>query len=173
LNFKFSSFTNKLSLFMEEIRKEWVDVVAHQPNFVKVKPSSLGGKGAFSRKKIKAGTFLGHYMGHLGKKDHSGPYVFHTTRESETVSIDAGDPKYSNWTRYMNCSVSHESENVTSYFLTNTTPVCISTHPQPISLEGYIVFYANRDIKVGEELLYYYGDYYANLLSIDYNKTKT
>ena len=36
------------------------------------------------------------------------------------------------------------------------------------SLEGYIVFYASRDIEKGEELCYYYGDAYYKL----FNKSK-
>ena len=36
------------------------------------------------------------------------------------------------------------------------------------SLEGYIVFYSNRDIEPKEELLYYYGDNYSKRLGINY-----
>ena len=129
--------------------------LGHRPNFIKIKKSPISGKGAFASRKIKKGTFLGNYMGCLTPSTTmTGPYVFHTTRNSTRYSI--------NWTRWMNCSTSTHPENVTSYYLTNTEPCIINGKSQ--SIEGYIVFYSNRDINPGDELLYYYGDYYASLL---------
>ena len=52
---------------MDSIHKEWIDVVAHQPKFVRLKHPLWVVRGFFT-KKIKAGTFLGHYMGRSGKK---------------------------------------------------------------------------------------------------------
>ena len=62
----------------------------------------------------------------------------------------------------MNCSLNSSEENVKSYYLTN--PEIYTINQQPKSLEGYIVFYADRDINKGEELMYYYGDQYVSKL---------
>ena len=62
----------------------------------------------------------------------------------------------------MNCSLDDKSENVTSYFLTNNQTYLKNN--QPINLEGYIVFYANRDIEKHEELMYNYGEEYVDIL---------
>ena len=37
---------------MDSIHKEWIDEVAHQPNFVKVKTSSWVGRGLFHEKRL-------------------------------------------------------------------------------------------------------------------------
>ena len=66
----------------------------------------------------------------------------------------------------MNCSIDKKTENVNSYFLTNKENYV--TKSGKINLEGYIVFYSNREIKKGEELMYYYGDAYADLMNIKY-----
>ena len=141
----------------QSINPRWIDVVGHKPKFIKIKKSLLHNKGAFSKKKILKGTFLGHYMGNISKNMLTGPYVFHSKTSNGTISIDASDINYSNWTRYMNCSTNKSNENVNSYILTNN------------NYNGYIVFYANRDIKKDEELLYFYGNMYGKLLGINYS----
>tara|TARA_B100001250_G_C19648616_1_gene721578 strand:+ start:215 stop:682 length:468 start_codon:yes stop_codon:yes gene_type:complete len=150
----------------QDIKTSWIDVVCHRPSFIKIKSSPLHGKGAYAARKIKKGSFLGNYMGRISPKTATGQYVFHSFREHQKIAIDASDLHYSNWTRWMNCSTSNQNENVDSYYLTNRESVSINSTTQ--TLEGYIVFYANRDINPGEELLYYYGDYYATLLEINY-----
>ena len=156
---------------VDVINPDWIDVPQHKPTFVKIKNSKIHGKGAFALKNIKKGTFLGHYMGIIYPKYVTGDYVFHSYRETqetqkdELFSICASDLKKSNWTRYMNCcSPDKKNENVESSRLTNKELYQLGTQ-KPKSIEGYIVFYAKRDIKKGEELLYYYGDDYSKLLN--------
>tara|TARA_B100000674_G_C37969776_1_gene976368 strand:- start:579 stop:1043 length:465 start_codon:yes stop_codon:yes gene_type:complete len=151
---------------LQQINIDWIDSPKHNPHFVSIKTSPLHNKGAFSNSFIPQNTFLGHYMGRISTQFITGPYVFHSKRNNNVVSIDASDINYSNWTRYMNCSFSHQSENVTPFFLTNKEHYIKNT--QTINLEGYIVFYAKKDIQPGQELLYYYGDAYAKLLNITY-----
>lgn len=154
------------------INPDWIDSPGHRPNFVKIKNSKIHGKGAFALKNIKKGTFLGHYMGKVTNNKITGPYIFHSIRDNgKTISIDATDKKQSNWTRFMNCSTNTKNENVLSSKLTNTEIYDIQGIQK--SIEGYIVFYANRDISKGEELLYYYGDYYAQLMNVKYNTNTT
>ena len=154
---------------LETINPRWIDNSSKIPKFLKIKKSLIDkkGKGVFAKYNIKKGTFLGHYMGKISNDNKKGPYIFHTIINNKTVSIDATDINYSNWTRYMNCSINKENENIISYKLQNKEKYLIKN--QYKSLQGYIVFYANRDIKKGEELLYYYGDYYAKLMNIKYN----
>ena len=151
---------------MEKIKIEWIDVIAHTPSFVKIKNSRLHKKGAFCKKKIKKGTFLGNYFGKITQESITGPYIFQSRRDDKIISIDATNISYSNWTRYMNCSTTNQNENVTSYYLTNKELQHINDELK--SLEGYIVFYSNRDIEPKEELLYYYGNDYAKRLNINY-----
>ncbi len=132
------------------------------PRFISIKESKIHGKGIFCKKKIKKGTFLGNYMGNILNYKKTGPYIFHSIKENKLISIDATDIEQSNWTRYMNCSLNDKSENVTSYFLTNNQTYLKNN--QPINLEGYIVFYANRDIEKHEELMYNYGEEYVDIL---------
>jgi len=154
---------------MQSINPSWLDKIGHTPKFVKIKKSSIHGRGAFSKVAIKKGTFLGHYMGKISKAMNTGPYIFHSKRNGDIISIDANNINYSNWARYMNCSTNITNENVASFFLTNKEIYKIKQ--QYKNYEGYIVFYANRNIKKGEELLYYYGDAYAKLLDINYQRT--
>jgi len=156
-------FLNKT---MEIINTKWIDVTGHEPKFIKIKSSKICGKGAFAKKKIKKGTFVGHYMGKISNVLKTGPYIFYSKRNNKLFSIDATNINYSNWTRYMNCSTNMENENISSYFLKNENIYNINGILK--SIEGYIVFYAKRDIMKNEELLYYYGTFFAKLLEITY-----
>ena len=151
---------------MQQINIDWIDISKHKPDFIEINNSLVEGKGAFTKTNIKKNTFLGNYMGKITNDFVTGPYVFHSQKDNNIISIDASDINYSNWTRYMNCSIDKETENVNSYFLTNKENYV--TKSGKINLEGYIVFYSNREIKKGEELMYYYGDAYADLMNIKY-----
>ena len=105
-------------------------------------------------------------MGKISDEFITGPYVFHSQRNNDILSINASDKNKSNWTRYMNCSISNQTENVNSYFLTNKENYL--REDKKLNLEGYIIFYSNRDIEKNEELMYYYGDAYADLMNIKY-----
>lgn len=143
-----------------------IDIPKHIPKFIEIKKSKIHGLGAYAKKDIPRGTFLGNYMGKINKEVITGPYIFHSIRNEEIISIDATKKTQSNWTRYMNCSNQHQTENVTCFYLTNKEDYIKNN--KKVNLEGYIVFYSNRDIQKGEELLYYYGDNYAEMLNIDY-----
>lgn len=157
------------------ININWIDIPQHRPSFIKIKNSILHGKGAFAIRDIKKGTFLGHYMGEITNEYKMGGYIFHSyvvldNGDEELFSIDAENPKKSNWTRYMNCSTNGKNENVMSSRLTNKE--VYEVNGAPLSVEGYIVFYAGRDIKKGEELLYHYGDEYMTLMGLELYQSK-
>ncbi len=151
---------------LQEININWIDISNHKPDFIIIKKSNINGYGAFANQNIKKDTFLGHYMGKISTEFITGPYVFHSKRSNNIISIDASDKDKSNWTRYMNCSINDKTENVKSYFLTNKEEYIRNN--DKINMEGYIVFYSNREIKKGEELMYHYGSSYANILNIYY-----
>ena len=153
---------------MQKINIDWIDIPQHKPNFIEIKKSKVDGFGAFAKKNIKKNTFLGHYMGKISDEFITGPYVFHSQRNNDILSINASDKNKSNWTRYMNCSINNQTENVNSYFLTNKENYIRGD--KKLNLEGYIIFYSNRDIEKNEELMYYYGDAYADLMNIKYKK---
>ena len=155
-----------MSYSKETIRPDTIDLAGHRPTFIKIKPSKISsaGKGAFAKKPILKGTYLGHYMGEMKPGISTGPYTFMTIHGGKIYSINATKLDKSNWTRYMNCAKKDsEGENVTSFKLKNKDPVCIRGTYK--SIEGYIVFYASRNIQKGEELCYYYGDAYYKLLN--------
>ena len=104
---------------MQQINIDWIDISKHKPEFIEIKDSLVEGKGAFTKTNIKKNTFLGNYMGKITNDFVTGPYVFHSQKDNNIISIDASDINYSNWTRYMNCSIDKETEKVNSYFLTN------------------------------------------------------
>ena len=156
---------------MQEININWIDITNHLPDFIEIKKSKISGFGAFAKKNIDKNIFLGNYMGEISDTSITGPYVFYSHKNDKIITFDASKQDKSNWTRYMNCSINIETENVSSYFLRNKEDYF--KKGIKINLEGYIVFYTNRKIKKGEELMYYYGDYYASLLNISYKNNKT
>ena len=66
-----------------------------------------------------------------------------------THLVDGADESFSNWTRYMNCARDDTEENITTY-----------------QARDKIYFRTKREIKAGEELLYWYGDQYAKILGL-------
>ena len=116
------------------------------------------GLGLFARKNIPQGTFLGNYVGTICDADHKGPYAFHVCvpngTESKEWSVDGQNIHESNFTRFMNCALSEEHENVMVVTCTNEG-----------ALKGKLMFYAKRDIHQDEELAFDYGIEYKNVLN--------
>lgn len=108
------------------------------------------GLGAFTSKEIKKGTYLDEYDGLvLNEEDiKRSKYYFQTHIRNKSVIIDGQESN--NWTKYMNCSFNTQSDNVVAF-----------------SFNGKVFFFAKRDIKENEELMFYYGDPYAESLNIN------
>lgn len=154
-----------------------VDVPKYIPDFLQIKYSNIpnAGLGIFTNKFVKAGTFLGNYMGEIIEDEQninsSSEYIFNSNRSNKNFVIDAYDLEKSNYTRFINCSSNNEDkkENVIGrrYVKNNNQSSIFSTHAgKQIDIEGYIFFFAKRDIEEGEELLYNYGDSYRKKLGI-------
>lgn len=135
-------------------------------SFVELDKSNINGAGygIFATKFIPKATYLGKYKGinlsekKFNKKVKKGlidpAYAFEVNSGDIHYIIDASDKSQANWTRYMNCSRNKKEENV----IYNDK-------------NGHITFFARLDIEPGQELLFYYGQNYANTLGIYYNGT--
>ena len=152
-----------------------VDVPKYIPDFLQIRYSKIpnAGLGIFAKINLNAGTFLGNYMGEI-LENKSGldntDYTFNSNKYNKTFIIDGSNIEKSNYTRFINCSSSNEieKENVMGVRYTDTTESILFTTNtgKQIDIEGYIFFYASRDIEEGEELLFNYGDSYRKKLGI-------
>lgn len=103
-------------------------------DFAKVSPSPIHGNGLFAKNQIKANTHIGRYEGHevTLQTAHRIAYVLWTQRNDKTTGIEG----YNNWI-YANSSHNTDEPNV--------------------RINERLQFYALKDIKSGEELLYNYS----------------
>lgn len=151
-----------------------INKTQYLPDFLEIRYSTIknANLGIFCKKKIEKGTFLGNYTGKIlnpndsinDPNNHSA-YCFNATLDGTNVIIDALDMDHSNWTRFMNCSYNKLVENVL-VLQCNNTEIYTNQNNEQISLNGVIVFFAARDIEIGEELMYDYGKEYRNKLQI-------
>ena len=153
---------------LEPIDINIIDKVAYIPSFLELNYSSIknAGLGVFARENIPKGKFLGNYVGEIIDKDNSekNDYEFETIINDEKKLIDGKDLCKSNWTRFMNSSLDNDKiENIVAIRCNNKDNY-IKSNGEIICLNGYIIFYAKRDIKVREELLFSYGENYNNVL---------
>lgn len=90
--------------------------------------------------------------------------MFKCTHDKPAI-IDALELETSNWTRFMNCALNPNDENVNCIrqHIPNTSSV-YTNNSRTIDNEGYIMFFAAKDIEIGDELLYNYGDGYKQHL---------
>ncbi|CAM4829194.1 unnamed protein product [Rotaria magnacalcarata] len=127
---------------------------------VYIAKSSLpnAGLGVFASRRIMRFSYFGPYGGfkrnpHLTQGTNS--YAWNVPDKSGNImyQIDASDPKSSNWLRFINCPNNFTQRNLMS-----------------LVYHGDIFYLSIRNIEVGEELLVYYGDDYADKLGIDTKK---
>ena len=72
------------------------------------------------------------------------PYQVHKQGINGTYVIDAADPSCSNWLRFVNSPTKVSEENII-----------------PVSCEGIFFYKTTRDVKLGTELLVWYGVSYG------------
>ena len=155
----------------EPIDIELINKTKYIPDFLEISYSKnfeKAGLGIIAKKNIKKGTFLGNYTGEI-HSNHSCRYKncmynFNTNKDNRIVNICAQDLNLSNWTRFMNSSLGNdEIENVTVITCDNNETY-IKKNGEKVNLNGSIIFYAKKNIFIGEELLYDYGINYNNIL---------
>ena len=159
---------------LEQININVVDVLQYIPDFLSIKYSTIpnAGLGIFANSDIKKGTFIGNYMGEIYRNNESYPnnnYIFGTTSADKEYIIDGSDIIKSNFARFMNCCYNDDVENLLVVRYTNPGNSCIFTkeNGEEINIDGYLFFYAKKDIREGEELLYDYGEAYREKLGIE------
>jgi len=157
----------------DSVNIDIVDIAKYIPDFVQIRYSIIpnAGLGIFANTKIPAGTFIGNYMGEIyefNSKPTSNDYLFESRIGNASIVFDADNLEKSNYTRFMNCCYSNEVENITviRYKRETGSSVYITQSGKEIDIEGYVFFYAKREIEEGEELLYDYGLNYRNKLGI-------
>ena len=160
---------------LQAVDIEVVDVLKYIPECLELKYSKIpnAGLGIFARTNIKAGTFLGNYMGEIIEEAEKVPlseYIYHSNKYNNNFWIDASDLNKSNFARFLNCSSSNEPEKenvIIVRYIDETKPsVFTTTNGRQIDIQGYIFMYAGRDIAEGEEMLYNYGEKYRKKLGI-------
>ena len=149
------------------------DVPKYIPAFVKLGYSKIpnAGLGIFATAPIKKSTFMGNYMGeiHDNTADLStNEYVFRTNSRTKPYVINGYSLEKSNYTRFINCSSVNYPENISciQYKASEGSSVYRTRTGKQIDIDGYIFFYAPRDIEQGEELYYDYGEAYRKKLGI-------
>lgn len=153
---------------LDPINLNVVDVPKYMPNCVELRYSKIknAGLGMFARESIKKNAFLGNYMGVVNHTCEvtNNMYEFTTVIHNKQAVINALDLETSNWTRFMNCALNPDDENVLCIrHITKDTSVYIN-NGRTINIDGYILFFANKDIEIGDELLYNYGEGYKRVL---------
>ena len=121
------------------------------PHELIIKKSPLSGKGVFAKKKLKAGKVLGIYRGrYLSAKQflakRNTKYVYEIEMDDRFLYVDGNDPRYYNWTRYINGA--------------KTTKQTSMVNVEAV-FKGHIILIQTIDpIPAGRELVLHYGDSY-------------
>lgn len=105
----------------EPIDIELIDKTKYIPDFLEISYSKnfeKAGLGIIAKKNIKKGRFLGNYTGEIHSNHkcryNNCMYNFNTIKDNKDVNICGQDLNLSNWTRFMNSSLSNDDiENVT------------------------------------------------------------
>ena len=151
---------------LQDIDINVINKANYIPDYLYLDYSNLSeniGIGIFCKNKIEKNTFLGHYLGdiYIGETCNvtNCKYNFGTTMSNQKCIICA-EGNNSNWTKYMNSSLGDQTiENVLALYCPNKDTY-ITEDDRKINLNGYVLFYAKRNIDIGEELLFNYGDKY-------------
>ncbi|KAL3279924.1 hypothetical protein HHI36_017431 [Cryptolaemus montrouzieri] len=112
-----------------------------------IMPSKIHGLGVFAKVTVKKGIKMGPYEGQTTRLESTKGYSW-KLRNGQLV--DAGDEKFSNWMRYVNCARHYKEQNLMAF-----------------QYKGGLYYRTCREIEPGQELLVYYGHSFANNLGID------
>jgi len=157
---------------LEPVNINVVDIPKYIPGFLNIGYSKIpnAGLGIFANTKINKGAFLGNYMGEMHDDTNGLPksdYLFTSKNKTHTYSIDGTNIEMSNYTRFINCSAINK-DNVMAVRHRDATDasVLVTKTGKQIDIDGYIFFFAARDIEPGEELLLDYGVKYRKKLGL-------
>lgn len=116
------------------------------PSYLELQTIDGKGYGVFTKRDVKAMTFLGYYQGqyrpHNSLHENLYGYNFTDFENKTTGYIDAENITFSNWARFINDGDS-------------------TRYNVEYSVYNYQIFiFSTKDIKAGEELVGNYGDSY-------------
>eukprot|EP00111_Clytia_hemisphaerica_P020841 TCONS_00061461-protein len=131
--------------------------LASLPDGLEVRESNIpgAGLGVFAKRQFNSGTRFGPYEGKkvrpdIPKDDMDTSYMWEIMKEGRVVYyVNGKDEKYGNWLRYINCSRTESEQNLVAF-----------------QYHGQIYYRAYKEVKIGDELLVWYGDEYARDLGI-------
>uniref|UniRef100_A0A7M5XKZ9 Uncharacterized protein n=1 Tax=Clytia hemisphaerica TaxID=252671 RepID=A0A7M5XKZ9_9CNID len=131
--------------------------LASLPDGLEVRESNIpgAGLGVFAKRQFNSGTRFGPYEGKkvrpdIPKDDMDTSYMWEIMKEGRVVYyVNGKDEKYGNWLRYINCSRTESEQNLVAF-----------------QYHGQIYYRAYKEMKIGDELLVWYGDEYARDLGI-------
>uniref|UniRef100_A0A7M5WT21 Uncharacterized protein n=2 Tax=Clytia hemisphaerica TaxID=252671 RepID=A0A7M5WT21_9CNID len=131
--------------------------LASLPDGLEVRESNIpgAGLGVFAKREFNSGTRFGPYEGKkvrpdIPKDDMDTSYMWEIMKEGRVVYyVNGKDEKYGNWLRYINCSRTESEQNLVAF-----------------QYHGQIYYRAYKEMKIGDELLVWYGDEYARDLGI-------
>ncbi|XP_055996349.1 uncharacterized protein LOC125646601 [Ostrea edulis] len=112
------------------------------------------GLGAWTDVFIPGKTILGYYGGKIvpAATVKDGSYAWIINIQKEDYKVDAADPSYSNWVRYVNSPRTDEEENVL-----------------PVRCKSKMFYVVPRDIAPNTELMVSYGHGYDRRLGTERN----
>ena len=157
---------------MEPINIGVVDVPKYIPAFLNIGYSKIpnAGLGIFANTRINKGTFLGNYMGEIRDDVNdlsNSDYLFTSKNRIKSFSIDGTNIETSNYTRFINCAAINKDNVVAARHRDATgASIYVTKDGKQIDIDGYIFFFAARDIEPGEELLFDYGIGYRKRLGL-------
>ncbi|KAL4703491.1 hypothetical protein ACJJTC_011293 [Scirpophaga incertulas] len=109
------------------------------------------GLGVFSTITLPQGVRFGPYVGRESTTVYSTYcWQLYNERRVRTKVVDAADPNYSNWMRYVNCSRHWREQNLVAY-----------------QYRGQIYYRTIKIIPPNTELLVFYGGQFARLLGVN------
>ncbi|KAK3720049.1 hypothetical protein QZH41_015453, partial [Actinostola sp. cb2023] len=133
------------------------------PPGLQIRPSNTprGGLGVFARCIIPKHEFFGPYVGkHIplaeADKYKDIQYVWEVLDDYGKIKylVDGRDSLQSNWLKYVSCSSSVEEQNIRS-----------------VQYDNNIYYMVTKEVKIGHELLTYYGERIAKKLGIKVTKS--
>ncbi|KAH7716924.1 SET domain containing protein [Aphelenchoides avenae] len=128
------------------------------PAFLQIKHSQIpnAGKGVFTTVTLPIGLVFGPYEGVIREKPpqkengEEDGYTWELRRPREgPLYIDAADPRYSNWMRFVNSPRFDAEQNLVAF------QFC-----------GAVFYGVFKEVKVNQELLVWYGDRFGKELGI-------
>ena len=149
------------------INFDYIDNFKDVPYFIEIKYSTINnaGLGVFAKQNIPKDFFLGNYVGKymiIDNNNHNNHNYYMCSVQKYNKSmyfIDSSCLEFSNWTRFINCGLNKNMNNLRTINL---------IHKTDENQNGLLLFYSTRNIKKGEEIFFEYGEKFKKEFNILY-----